>query len=234
MAARTLAAAQRTEQARQALSVAAVRLDEALDIATRALEGARATSAAQGLALLVRARQTITEEQHRLAQAEGVVLGFHAALALTDGVGGATYTHETQAAAGPRASSEPGAHTRRSQREVTAALGVGAWDGLTAAEHVIDAGRAIGRHPARRKKYAIREVRSVEELDALFDALSSGGERLHDATYAGSSVLLPDGTRIGYRTKSKTTVEPTIDIKLPDQRRLKIHVNTEGWIDDAG
>ncbi|APU17717.1 hypothetical protein UA75_29120 [Actinoalloteichus sp. GBA129-24] len=40
---------------------------------------------------------------------------------------------------------------------------------------------------------------------------------------------LPDGTKIGYRTKASTSPDPTIDITTEKMEKLKIHVNREKW-----
>ncbi|WP_157434101.1 MULTISPECIES: hypothetical protein [Actinoalloteichus] len=228
MAQQVLLASDRTAQARHALSVAAAHLDEALAVATAALAGARAASAEHGLALLRHTRETIAEELHRIEQAERIVLGFHAALvvgdsAITEPPGGA------REAVAQESSSRTPANTRRSQPGGDDASPLGRWRDRTATEHVLDEGNAIGRAPARRKKDLIREVRSVEELDELFTALAAGGRDAPMPSYIGRLLRRPDGTTIGYRTKSKTTVEPTVDMKIPGGRSLKIQVNTQKW-----
>ncbi|ASO19609.1 hypothetical protein AHOG_09825 [Actinoalloteichus hoggarensis] len=235
VARRSLLAADRAAGARDSLSAAAACLDEALLLTTDALAGATAPGVEHGLMLLHLARETITDETLRLEQAEHVILGFHAALTtgdrpITDPAGGP----ETRRADTPAAVEQP---DRRPSADASpcgrdrpgVASTLGRWQGRTATEHVLDEGRAIGRAPARRKKEPIREVRAVEELDRLFDDLSVNGSDVQLDSYIGRLLRLPDGTTIGYRTKSKTTVEPTIDIKIPGGRSLKIHVNKQTW-----
>ncbi|QTR05365.1 hypothetical protein J7S33_12465 [Saccharothrix algeriensis] len=103
------------------------------------------------------------------------------------------------------------------------------WRGLDAVGHARQAGRAIGRAPRGNKKQPIREVRSLRELDGLFSVLAVGAVPVEKPTYVGWLYEFPDRSTIGYRTRVKTTVEPTIEIVTPDGVRLKIHVNAEGW-----
>ncbi|WP_157434446.1 MULTISPECIES: hypothetical protein [Actinoalloteichus] len=107
--------------------------------------------------------------------------------------------------------------------------GAGHWKGQTAADHARSEGKGIGRKPRGSKKRPIREVRSTEELLEIFNALSRGGTVLDLPRYDGVMVLLPDATKIGYRTKSTSSPDPTIDIRTEQDVKLKIHVNREGW-----
>jgi hypothetical protein len=66
-------------------------------------------------------------------------------------------------------------------------------------------------------------IPSAADLQALFDELSVGGTKIQNA-YPGQMVKLPDGTTVGIRSTSKSG-GPTIDIKLPDDRQLKVHVS---------
>lgn len=108
-------------------------------------------------------------------------------------------------------------------------VAIGTWGGKTAAEHVRDAGTSIGRKPQGRKKFPVREVRTVEELEELFNALSKGARKLDKPKYDGTFVQCHDGTIIGYRIKARSSENPIIDIKSPDREQLKIHINTQGW-----
>ncbi|WP_190812685.1 hypothetical protein [Saccharopolyspora pogona] len=85
---------------------------------------------------------------------------------------------------------------------------------------------------SRHTRNHVREVASREELDALFTALSVSGKELDKPAYPGRMVKLPDGTTIGYRTKSRTSVEPTIDINTLGNDKIKIHINKDKWISD--
>ncbi len=103
------------------------------------------------------------------------------------------------------------------------------WRGQDAVAHARDRGSSIGRDPRGSKKQPIREVRSLRVLDELFTALARGAVHVEKPTYPGWFYLFADRSTIGYRTKSATTIEPTIEIVTAAGFRLKIHVNTEGW-----
>lgn len=70
----------------------------------------------------------------------------------------------------------------------------------------------------------VRVVDSADELDDLFRQLSVDGTPVSGKTYPGKMVELPDGTTVGVRTTS-VSGGPTIDIKLPDGTRMKVHVS---------
>jgi RHS repeat-associated protein len=69
----------------------------------------------------------------------------------------------------------------------------------------------------------VYEVDTPEELQAIYDKYSRGGEPATSPKYKGEMVKLPDGTRIGLRTDS-TSGGPTIDIKQPGKPEAKIHL----------
>ncbi|GAA2680509.1 MULTISPECIES: hypothetical protein [Actinosynnema] len=108
-------------------------------------------------------------------------------------------------------------------------LPVGRLHGEDAHGHTDREGVGIGRPARGSKKEPVREVRSTEELDVVFRALVRGGRRVHKPSYRGLLYRLPDGTTIGYRVKSSSTPEPTVDLNVPGEPSLKIHVNTKGW-----
>ncbi|MFB9432278.1 hypothetical protein [Streptoalloteichus tenebrarius] len=66
----------------------------------------------------------------------------------------------------------------------------------------------------------------------IYRALTEGGVRQDRPDYIGTAVILSDKTFVGWRTKSATSPEPTIDMRSVTGGRLKIHVNTEGWDDE--
>jgi hypothetical protein len=66
-------------------------------------------------------------------------------------------------------------------------------------------------------------VDTPEDLQAIYDKLSRGGEPATPATYDGKMVKLPDGTTVGLRNDS-TSGGPTVDIKQPDGTNVKIHL----------
>jgi RHS repeat-associated protein len=75
----------------------------------------------------------------------------------------------------------------------------------------------------RESKANIYEVDSAEELQALYDELSRGGEPATPEGYNGEMVKLPDGTRVGLRNTSGSG-GPTIDIHQPGQPVVKVHL----------
>ncbi len=77
----------------------------------------------------------------------------------------------------------------------------------------LDAGRSPG----------VRVVDSEEELDAIFDRWSRGGEEIEKPSYAGKYVRLSDGTEVGMRSTSKSG-GPTIDVRRPDGTTARVHV----------
>ncbi|WP_007023299.1 hypothetical protein [Saccharomonospora iraqiensis] len=193
----------------QGLKHASKSVEESTQLLTQVWHGASAPDADQALAALNGAQSAMNQTWENAARVRSIVQQYLLSL------GG-------NAAARPTLDAPA---TEDHCRAVT----VGSWRGTTAAGHARDQGRAIGRPPERLKRRPIREVRSVEELNRLFDVLSAGGEEIEKPTYAGRLLVLPDGTTIGYRLKSKTTVEPTIDISTRDGYSLKIHVNVRGW-----
>lgn len=69
-----------------------------------------------------------------------------------------------------------------------------------------------------------REVDTREELEDLRDEISRGGKAVDaPATYDGTMVELPDGTKIGYRDQSKSGGS-TIDIFSPGGKYIKVHL----------
>lgn len=195
-------------------------LGESSQLFTQVWQTSPNPMAAQTLAVLSEAQQAIADRHQSLESAMNAVQGY------LQGLGAdSTATSPPQGNLPPPAAQAALARAGKGRPASVA----GQWQGKNAAEHARDAGKLIGRAPAKPKKRPIREVRSLEELDELFAALSAGGEKIEAPTYAGSVLLFPDGTRIGYRVKSKTTVEPTIDITAPGGWSLKIHVNTQGW-----
>lgn len=84
----------------------------------------------------------------------------------------------------------------------------------------------------------IREVRSPEDLQALWTWMGQGGvenpARYGDPT-KGIWKDLPDGSGIGQRFASKSTQGPSLDISLDSGEHWKIHINPEagGAVPDA-
>lgn len=89
----------------------------------------------------------------------------------------------------------------------------------------IEARAKAATRPGRNS--GVRVVDDEDELRALFDELSVGGVDKTPTTGAyangGKLVELPDGTRVGLRPTSSDG-RPTIDIKYPDDRRMKVHI----------
>lgn len=205
-----------TSDARRHLAQTAGEVETAIQHLERVWHGSTARDVRQAIQNLSEARQAITATDSALASVADAVQAYLDRVA-------ASVTM-------PRATSPvPVRPATVSVGDGRPAAVAGTWRGKSAAEHAHDRGSSIGRLPARSKRQPIREVRSLDELDDLFAALSSGGKTIDKPMYAGRLVRCPDGTTIGYRVKSKTTAEPTIDIKTPDGWSLKIHVNTQGW-----
>jgi hypothetical protein len=65
------------------------------------------------------------------------------------------------------------------------------------------------------------------DLDALFDTISAGGRDVTSLTYqkGGTLVLLPDGTRIGFRPNAGGGTSPAVDINIPGftEKQIKFH-----------
>lgn len=69
----------------------------------------------------------------------------------------------------------------------------------------------------------VRVVGSADELDDLFAGLSRSGSQIN-SSYPGKLVRLDDGTTGGLRGASRSG-GPTIDVRLPDGRTVKVHVD---------
>lgn len=217
------AALQLIGDGRRYLAHSAALIEESTQLLAQAWQGSYDPEAEHAIAGLFHAQRAVAEGCGVLEQSANTVRSYLHHLGADTPSGTPTATSATSSA--PR---QP-ARVRTGTGDGCTDGIVGTWRGKSAAEHAHDEGRAIGRRPARPKRYPVREVRSLQELDDLFAALSPGGEKIDKPTYAGHMLLFPDGTTIGYRVKSKTTVEPTIDIRTPDGWSLKIHVNTQGW-----
>ncbi|MEU5850941.1 hypothetical protein [Saccharopolyspora shandongensis] len=179
--------------------------EEAHELTAHALAGSTASDGVDAVDTLAAVPRTVAEAAGIVGTAQTTVPGYLASI-------GAGFT-ATAASAAILAPSE------------------GTWLRRTAAVHAEETGRDIGRKPnSRSTRNHVREVASAEELDALFTSLSAGGKALDKPTYPGSMVKLPDGTTIGYRTKSKTSPDPTLDIKTPKNDKIKVHINKEKWI----
>ncbi|GLU50522.1 polymorphic toxin-type HINT domain-containing protein [Nocardiopsis ansamitocini] len=77
------------------------------------------------------------------------------------------------------------------------------------------------------RQSSVRMVNTGEELRIKFDQWTEGAERIESPSSKVPDVyMLPDGTRIQWRTASRSGGE-TIDIFLPDRTRLKVHVENE-------
>jgi hypothetical protein len=102
------------------------------------------------------------------------------------------------------------------------------YDQLSDADLIRDRGDNVGRPGSGPK---VREVRSEEDLQEYFDALTRNGSTdITPPGFPGKMVQLPDGTIVNWRTKSKTTGSiPTIDVNPGNGQNFKVHVNPNGW-----
>jgi RHS repeat-associated protein len=75
------------------------------------------------------------------------------------------------------------------------------------------------------KSKGVKVVKSVDELQSLFNSLADGGALDESrANYKGVAVELPDGTKLGYRLDSKSS-GPAIIIQFPGSKtQYKVHL----------
>jgi hypothetical protein len=70
-------------------------------------------------------------------------------------------------------------------------------------------------------------VGTADDARALFDTISAGGRDVTTATYqkGGTLVLVPDGTRIGFRPNAGGGTSPAVDINIPGftEKQIKFH-----------
>jgi hypothetical protein len=193
------------DHARTWLTTAQELTGEAHKLIAHALTGSTASDGVDAVATLAEVPSTVTDAANIVSAAQTTVEGYLATI-------GAGFTGSAASAGVPTPPE-------------------GTWLRRTAAVHAEETGQDIGRTPnCRSTRNHVREVASVDELDALFTSLSAGGKNLDKPTYPGRMVKLPDGTTIGYRTKSKTSADPTLDIKTPKNDKIKVHVNREKWV----
>ncbi|MGB8376879.1 MAG: RHS repeat-associated core domain-containing protein [Rhodanobacteraceae bacterium] len=92
----------------------------------------------------------------------------------------------------------------------------GVKEGTSAIENVLSVlrnGRGAG----------VKIVDSGRELESLFSKLSRGGKSMEGTSYPGRMVELPDGTRVGIRSTSRSG-GPTIDVHSPNGPTWKVHI----------
>lgn len=221
------AALEMSGQARQSLATAVDLVGEAGAVAGQVLTGASDQDAEYALTALANATTDTSAIVALVEKFEATLQGY------LQHIGADSMTTKPSTQSGtPKVTAHATTATLRKEvsRAAPNAKAVpGQWAGKTATHHVQDEGNAIGRAPGWPTKRPVREVRSVAELDELFKSLSAGGRELNEPSYSGCMVLLPDGTRIGYRLTSRTSPDPTIDIRSADRRMLKVHVNGQGW-----
>ncbi|MDI3313050.1 MAG: hypothetical protein QJR12_01835 [Mycobacterium sp.] len=71
----------------------------------------------------------------------------------------------------------------------------------------------------------IKEIRSEHDLRNLWDWLTKNAKGFDgSSTYPGDEFVLSDGTRVGFRESDDHG--STIDIRTPDDKYVKVHVNT--------
>ena len=200
------------EPVRSHLSKASTCVDEALTAFAEPLTDA--ADAPLVIPPLEEVRTGLTQVTASLTEADGKYRGWLSSLGVAVSAPPSAGTPPTPPSPAPGPSTQPGT-----------------WRGGTAAEHARGGGQNIGRLPSPAKR-RIREVASVDALSELFQSLSQGATAVDLPSYPGRILRCSDGTLIGYRVKSRTTVEPTIDITTPDGASLKIHVNPRGWSHD--
>ena len=111
------------------------------------------------------------------------------------------------------AKATPAAEKAAAEKGVSASAGAGSGRSVENALSGLRAGRNSG----------VKVVGSADELEGLFGRLTAGGKPAQGVKYPGRLVELPDGTTVGARAASKCG-GPTLDIKLPNGARQKVHV----------
>ena len=92
----------------------------------------------------------------------------------------------------------------------------------------------IDRLPQGDKPW-IREVRSLQDLQRLWDWMKQDGAEIsdsYDSTGKGTAFYLSDGSRIGQRVRGRSTNKPVIDINVDDEF-MKVHVNPRGGVPEV-
>ncbi|NYH80146.1 uncharacterized protein YukE [Actinopolyspora biskrensis] len=99
------------------------------------------------------------------------------------------------------------------------------YNGKNIADHVANRGTDIGHEPPKKKKTPMRHVDSAEDINEAWENLSRGGTPIERPGY-DKIVMLPDGSTVGYRTKSGQGPESTVlDLRDPTKNELKIHID---------
>ena len=91
-------------------------------------------------------------------------------------------------------------------------------EGVTSDVGEVLGGLAKGRSPD------VWTVNSQDELNAVFDEMTAGGQPAEWSGYKGPVIERSDGTQIGIRGSSSRGGGATIDIRLPDGTMQKIHI----------
>jgi hypothetical protein len=76
----------------------------------------------------------------------------------------------------------------------------------------------------------IREVRSQQDLDKLWNWLKQNGVERPGGygTVPGEMIVLPDGTIVGRREAADSTKQPALDVRVPgDGGYTKVHINPQ-------
>jgi hypothetical protein len=92
-----------------------------------------------------------------------------------------------------------------------------------------DIGRVLDKLP-RGSQPVIREVRTPQDLKNLWDWMKQNGID-NPARYGdpgkGVWVDLPDGTGVGQRFKAGSTGIPALDVNIPGEGYIKVHINPD-------
>jgi hypothetical protein len=84
-------------------------------------------------------------------------------------------------------------------------------------------------------KLGIKEVRSPEDLQRLWEWAKQNGTEIPDGygePGKGTQYQLPDGTLIGQRSVAESTRRPALDVNLPGEGYIKVHINPRGGVPD--
>ena len=79
----------------------------------------------------------------------------------------------------------------------------------------------------------VREVRTPQDLGNLWDWMRQNGAEIanpYGESRKGISYNLPDNSRISQRFQANSTGKPALDIDVPSQEHIKIHINPRGGV----
>ena len=79
----------------------------------------------------------------------------------------------------------------------------------------------------------VREVRTPQDLGNLWDWMRQNGAEIanpYGESRKGISYNLPDNSRISQRFQANSTGKPALDIDVPGQEHIEVHINPRGGV----